>query len=99
MGAYVCLTTRRGKLASWDRVIRWAGGRIAGRDLTIVADVTVNTGTFVVSQEICTSAAVQAWVGVAFVYFRVTDFTLITGITLTSTYPFYASPVDAARRC
>jgi hypothetical protein len=98
MGAYVCLTTCRGKPASRDRLIRFAGGSYAGFDFTIVADVTINTGTFVISYEICTSAAVQAWVRIAFVYFRVTNFTFITGITITSTYERHASSVNAARR-
>ena len=99
MGAYVDLTTCRGKPAGCDRGIRFAGGRYARFDFTIVADVTIRTGTFVISYEICTNAAVQTWVGIAFVYFCFTDFTFITGITLTRTHPGHASSVDAARRC
>jgi hypothetical protein len=98
MGSDVRLATGRLKPASCDRGIRYAGGRYAGFDFTIVADVTIQTSTFVISDEICTSAAVQAWVRIAFVYFCVTDFTFITGITLTSTYACHASSVNAARR-
>jgi len=85
MGTYVCLTIGRGKLAGCDLGIRWAGGRFAGFDFTIVADVAINTFTFVISKEICTNAAVQAWVRIAFVYFFVTEFTFPTGIALADT--------------
>jgi hypothetical protein len=98
MGPDVRLATCRGKPAGCDWGIRYAGGRYAGFDFTIIADVTNRTSTFVISDEICTSAAVQAWVRIAFVYFYFTDFTFITRITVTGAYACHASSVNAARR-